>query len=80
MKIKTRHVHDIVRIDLSGENADDWQQLRAFVEAINGGPIDKDTVAKNPIFDLSIRVESVGFDDDGSIESIAIEGPLRSKS
>jgi len=77
MKVQVRHVHGTVRLDLAGENADDFQQIRAFVEALNGKPIDKDNVAGNPVFDLPVRVESVGFDGDGSVESIAIEGPLR---
>ena len=77
MKIETRHMHGTVRLDLTGENAEEWRQIRAFVEALNGGPLSKDLDAKDPVFDLPVRVESVGFDDDGSIESIAIEGPLR---
>jgi len=51
-------------------------EIRAFVEALNGGPVTANG-KKNPVFDLPVRVESVGFDGDGNVESIAIRGPLR---
>ena len=76
MKIEVRHIHGTVRLDLAGETAEEFRQIRAFVEALNGGPVIANG-RKNPVFDLPVRVESVGFDGDGSIESIALEGPLR---
>ena len=77
MKIEARHIHGTVRLELVGENAHDWQQLRAFVEALNGGPVNVASGEKNPVFSLPVHVEDVGFDGDGDIESIALEGPLR---
>lgn len=79
MKIEVREVNGAVRMDLTGENAREWAKLREFVELLNGKPIDKGsaialTAPVNPVLDASLRVESVGFDGDGSIESIAIEG------
>ena len=76
MKIEARHIHGTVRLDLTGETADEFRQIRAFVEALNGGPVTANG-KKNPVFDLPVRVESVGFDGDGNVESIAIRGPLR---
>ena len=75
MKIEVRQVNGAVRLDLAGENAGEWQQLRIVVELLNGGPIDKEKGANgNPVFDAALRVESVGFNDAGDIESVAIEG------
>ena len=74
MKVETRYIHGTVRLDLAGESAEEFRQIRAFVEALNGGPLGK---GENPVFDLPVHVESVGFDDDGSVESIALRGPLR---
>ena len=76
MKIEVRHIHGTVRLDLTGETAEEFQSIRAFVEALNGGPVAPNG-KKHPVFDLPVRIESIGFDGDGSIESVAIEGPLR---
>lgn len=76
MKIEVREVNGAVRLDLAGESGPEWQKLREFVERLNGGPLDKEKGGGNPVFDCAVRVESVGFDDDGSIESVAIEGSL----
>lgn len=75
MKLEVRQVNGAARLELSVENSTDQQQLREFVEQLNGGPLDNERGAGNPIFDCPVRVESVGFADDGSVESVAIEGP-----
>ena len=76
MKLEVRQADNngAVRLDLAGENDHEWQKIREFVVRLNGSPIDKEKGGSNPIFDCSVRVESIGFDDDGSIESIALEG------
>lgn len=74
MKIKVLQVNGAVFLYLAGENATEWQKLRQFVEQLNGRPIDKEKAFNNPVFDCPVRVESVGFDGDGSIESIAFMG------
>lgn len=33
---------------------------------------------RHPVFDLPVRIESVGFDDDGNIEGFTLEGSPRS--
>jgi hypothetical protein len=74
MKIEVRRVGDAAHLVLAGETAAEWRALREFVELINGGPVDPTDVDVNPVFDRSLRVESVGFDDDGIVESLTVEG------
>jgi len=74
MKIEIRNVDGRVLVNLTGEDASERAQLQRIVEQLNGEPFDKDRGLHNPVFDAALRVESVGFDDAGAIESIAIEG------
>lgn len=75
MRLEVREVNGTVRLDVTCTNAHELLLLRRFVEMLNGGPLDKQNVASNPVFDRPIRIESVGFDANGNVESAAFEGP-----
>jgi hypothetical protein len=75
MKIEIRNVDGFVFLNLTGENTTECAQLQSFIEQLNGErPLDKDQGLHNPVFDAALRIESVGFNDAGDIESVAIEG------
>lgn len=77
MKIHVREVNGAVRMDLVGESKRERRQIQAFVAAINGRmPGSSAEIRYDRLLDAALRVESVGFAEDGTVDSVAIEGRL----
>lgn len=73
MRIEVRNVNGVVRLDLQAENQKEAEGVRQFVEMVNGKPVVIENPEENTAFDKPLRIESVGYDDNGQIDSIAIE-------
>lgn len=73
MRADLRLVNGAVRLDLMARSEHERTLLTEFAAKINGTRVTD--VCAQTLLDAALRVESVGFAADGSIESVAIEGP-----
>jgi hypothetical protein len=74
--IAIRRIGDVIRLDVSSVNPQALALVRQFVDTLNSRPFDP-RLNDNSVFDRSIRLESVGLDEHGQVESVAFEADVQ---